>query len=501
MENNNIKKDENLQENTVEKIVNSEEVADLDNVTDDAATKETETTEVAEEITEEAAEETTEETAKEALTDQDLADEEGEIQEFDDATADVAFEEEVYLTEEELAQIEAQKKQRRKRNNIILAAVAAVVAVVVWFVCYTEGVGSSTIVNQPGVSNAQEDASVWDILKPDNIRYENPIVSIFDKITGKNADAVMKVNGIAVDKDVFGFATNSSAINSVYSLMQTGMIQDVNDFDWNATNEEMKLSYLEFAKSMAVETLVPIYATIAEGEKRGVEFTDEDEKQISDWIDTQKEAYGAEFEKVLKNSGYADEDTLYQIQKIQLYMQKVYEDIEKDPSKYITNSVKEKLADDKVTVKHILIGFESDEGGNVSDENKAKAKKIAEEALAKVKAGGDFDQLIKEYNTDPGVTDEGYTFAQDGSMVKEFEDASFALEIGETSGIVETTYGYHIIKRLERYITADDYITLLQQTAPVNIKKGVFNDIKVTIDLNYFFAPQTTQTPAEEPAE
>ncbi|MBR5155055.1 MAG: peptidylprolyl isomerase [Clostridia bacterium] len=305
----------------------------------------------------------------------------------------------------------------------------------------------------------------------------------------------MKINGAAVDKDVLNFVTNSSGINCVYSLAQAGMISDVDNFDWNAVGEGMDLSYTEISKAMAVETLIPIYAVIAEGEKRGIEFTEEDDKKIKDWIAEQKESYGAEFEKVLKQSGYADEATLYELQKIQLYMQKVYEDIEKNLSNYVTPDIKKNLGDEKVTVKHILISFEFDEEGKVTDEAKATAKKKAEEVLAKVKNGQDFDKLVKEYNEDPGMTDEGYTFEQNGTMVKEFEDASFALKIGEVSELVETTYGYHIIKRVERAVTTDDYISVLQKTVPVNIKKGVFDKMTITINLkDYFGAPEEVET-------
>lgn len=184
-------------------------------------------------------------------------------------------------------------------------------------------------------------------------------------------------------------------------------------------------------------------------------------------------------------------------------MQKVYADISDDVTKYVPAKMYEQLSDEKVTVKHILVEFEKDEQGNVSDEAKAAAKKEAEEVLAKVKAGEDFDKLIEQYNDDPGATDEGYTFANDGSMVQEFADASFALEIGDVSELVETPYGYHIIKRLERAVTADEYIEMLQKNAEVRVKKGVFDKMTVTINLeDYFGTPQTEEsTEAEEGTE
>lgn len=73
----------------------------------------------------------------------------------------------------------------------------------------------------------------------------------------------------------------------------------------------------------------------------------------------------------------------------------------------------------------------------------------ANEVLEKVNAGEDFDALIEEYNEDPGMaaSPNGYYFTY-GAMVAPFEETSFALAENEISGIVETDYGYHIIKRL-----------------------------------------------------
>lgn len=90
--------------------------------------------------------------------------------------------------------------------------------------------------------------------------------------------------------------------------------------------------------------------------------------------------------------------------------------------------------DKLITAKHIL----------VTDYNKA------EEALNRIRSGEDFDKIMYEYTIDPGTykNPNGYTFGR-GYMVKEFEDAAFALGIGEVSDIVESPYGYHIIKRVE----------------------------------------------------
>ena len=105
-------------------------------------------------------------------------------------------------------------------------------------------------------------------------------------------------------------------------------------------------------------------------------------------------------------------------------------------------------AEDKTaSVRHILLLTQGK-----TDAEKAEARKKIEEVLARAKAGEDFAALAKQYSEDPGSKDNGglYEDFGRGAMVKPFEDAAFSVPIGELSGIVETTYGYHILKIVDR---------------------------------------------------
>ena len=103
---------------------------------------------------------------------------------------------------------------------------------------------------------------------------------------------------------------------------------------------------------------------------------------------------------------------------------------------------------DQVTAAHILVMAKKD---SVTPEEDAaalaKINSIRERALA----GEDFGALAQEFSEDPGSRDNGgeYTFGR-GRMVPEFEKAAFEQEIGVVGEPVRTSYGYHILKVLER---------------------------------------------------
>ncbi len=101
-----------------------------------------------------------------------------------------------------------------------------------------------------------------------------------------------------------------------------------------------------------------------------------------------------------------------------------------------------------IRARHILIKIDP----SASDEEKKKIKAKAEEILEKLKKGEDFAKLASEVSEDPGTKAKGgdLDFFPRGTMIPAFEEAAFSLKPGEMSGLVETEYGYHIIKLEEK---------------------------------------------------
>lgn len=102
----------------------------------------------------------------------------------------------------------------------------------------------------------------------------------------------------------------------------------------------------------------------------------------------------------------------------------------------------------KVRASHILFGTR-----NKSEEEKAAARKQAEEVLAELKKpDADFAELARKHSDCPSKQRGGDLdfFPRQGAMVEPFAEAAFALKPGEISDIVETQFGYHIIKTTDR---------------------------------------------------
>lgn len=212
-------------------------------------------------------------------------------------------------------------------------------------------------------------------------------------------------------------------------------------YDWNQNTENGVLS--DVIKKEAFDVMIGKQTIVDYAEAHGFSLPQSDSDSIQTSINQAKQQMGdEEFNLNLKALGFDSEQTYAELLRLEREYEAVKTDFQSNKSRYKEDGYTPASYknDSMMSAKHILIK---------SDSEKTKDPKgLAEEILAKIKKGEDFDKLMKEYNEDPGETEAGYTFGP-GEMVSEFENATKALDINAVSDIVQTSYGYHIIKRVE----------------------------------------------------
>ena len=175
---------------------------------------------------------------------------------------------------------------------------------------------------------------------------------------------------------------------------------------------------------------------------------------------TTKQAYSHAFlaEKYLDQVKYTDKDLLsfYETNKDAFAQQEAVKfDVLGFAPNQLKNTAKIVVTDADITASagerhaaHILIKFPE----NADDKAKAEAKKQAEKVLAEVKANPEqFAELARKYSADTGSASSGgdLGFFKKGTMVPSFEQKTFSMAKGEISDLVESPYGYHIIKLID----------------------------------------------------
>ena len=189
-------------------------------------------------------------------------------------------------------------------------------------------------------------------------------------------------------------------------------------------------------------------------EKADIKITDNDvNNQIKEMAAQQSPPMSVQdIQKMVESQGQKFDDVKERIRK-GLGYQKVMEaswagkaDVnDSDIKKYYTENKSEFETPEQVRASHILIKTDP----NITDPNQAKAKALAkaQELLKQIKGGGDFAELAKKNSACPSASRGGdLDYFGKGQMVEPFEKAAFALKPGQVSDVVETKFGYHIIK-------------------------------------------------------
>ncbi len=315
------------------------------------------------------------------------------------------------------------------------------------------------------------------------------------------------VNGSEITEDEIEFYVEL-AKNQVFSEQGIADEEAAKKFLQEGKVEDKAAT--DYIKEKALEMAIENEVAIVKAKEAGISLSEDerDAARSTDGMDETIKAYG-----LTKNS-YAD------IMEKMALSDKYYNFMISGGSDVVAVSDEAAITaidDSYALVQHVLVANKP-EGAEAPDEAyAAEAKKKAEEVLKKAVNGEEFSSLVKTYGEDPGMetNPEGYlidkdgyqltldeqtgTFTNAGMMVPEFTKGAFAVKPNEVnSQLVETEYGWHIIKRcpiIEKYVDYEAvksdaknrlisekykaHIKSLVSTMTVEKKDKVINKIKV----------------------
>lgn len=253
----------------------------------------------------------------------------------------------------------------------------------------------------------------------------------------KMPEVVANVNGTAIKK-----ADLQNAVESIKAQLQMTGTPFPSD-----RKDEMYRGLLD--------DLISTELLAQEAKTRQIPVTT---KEVEEFVGQFKDRFPSEqvYQNALKEQGITEDQLRTDVKK-QLGIKKLLDKEvlskvpadEKAARKFYDENPDKFQEPEQVHAAHVLVTV--DKGAD--DKTKAAKRKEAEQVLIDAKGGKDFAQLAKDHSGDPGSKDKGgdLGFFPRGEMVEAFEKAAFGLkETNELSGIVETPYGFHVIKLLEK---------------------------------------------------
>ena len=247
--------------------------------------------------------------------------------------------------------------------------------------------------------------------------------------------AVATVNGVAITQD--DFDKEMARVRSQFSR----------------SGRSLKESQLPDMKNRVLETLINRELLYQESQNKGIKIED---AEVNQQVDVLKKRFPNEdeFKAALLEMKISEAELKLQIRKGMAIQQFVDKDLVQDVKVsetevkdfYKNNPDMFKQAE-QVKASHILIKVDAQADKSAKDQANKKIKEIQK----KLEDGEDFAALAKEYSEGPSSANGGdLGYFERGRMVKPFEDVAFKLKPGEVSGMVETPFGYHLIKVVDK---------------------------------------------------
>ena len=304
-------------------------------------------------------------------------------------------------------------------------------------------------------------------------------------VTAPGAPALLPAEGVeAKDMNVVVTANGTSITESqIGDILNPRMQQTA-----GRVPENMIPQYRQQMRKRIIEQLV-IEELITQDEKKNNIDVNQSEldQQINKQIASQNlttdefkallKAYGTTFGEYQQNMR---KKLMFEKMMETKFADKLQAPTDQQVKAYYDENIQQFNRPESIHVRHILITPAKD--SNDPNAAKAEAKAKAEDILKKLKAGADFNDLAKQYSSCPSAPNGGDIGPQaKGNLVPEFEKAAYALKPGQISDVVETSFGFHIIKLIEHM----DAGTVSFEKAKDEIKQTLADKQREQIMMDY----------------
>lgn len=220
-------------------------------------------------------------------------------------------------------------------------------------------------------------------------------------------------------------------------------------FQAKAMQKPLDQSMMLSMREKVIDSLINRELLLQQSKAKGITTNESDIDNSIDQIKRRLEA-GQSFESLMVEMGITMEtmrtqvgqaSAIQKLLEVEVYPQAIVS--EKDSRIFFENNPQYFKKPEEVKASHILIQVAPD----ASDEEKLAAREKIEDIQKKIAAGDDFANLARQYSEGPSSTNGGdLGYFDRKKMVKPFSDAAFELKPGQVSNIVETRFGFHLIK-------------------------------------------------------
>lgn len=300
------------------------------------------------------------------------------------------------------------------------------------------------------------------------------LFSFLASINGLNVTrTIITVDGNEITEGEYKFYVE---MEKTELLNARGITDEAAAKEFLETGKVGEKAVADYIKEEALNQVVKYEYAIVKAKAAGITLTDEEREAVRN-IDDAKEQIA---ELGVSERTYAD------ILEKSYIVGKYYNQlVSTNPELFVVEDaeIEKKINEEYALVQHVLILNAPQDGTEADESYKAEANKKAKEVLKKAVDGANFEKLIADYNEDPGmesspegylITKEGYTADGQGQMVPEFTNGAFAVKPNKVNPeLVESSYGWHIIKRCEITKSNANY-ELVEQNAKNNADAAKF---------------------------